>query len=254
MILEAHDVSVTYSGSTSALSQVNLSIEEQERVALIGPSGSGKSTLLGVLGMAKMPSKGQLLLEDQDPWQLGGKQLQQLRSQVHLCPQSIALPTRQRVVVSVLSGLLPKRSILFALRSLFSPSQVDVQLVNGLLASLDIEQYLWRPVETLSGGQRQRVAIARAMAAEVNALFMDEPLSALDPATAELCLNVLVGHATARQQRFVCSLHQVELARKCLRRIIGMRSGMVMFDMPAHAVSDKMIEELYRGHEAELQL
>ncbi len=254
MKLAVRDVSVTYGGTAPvALSQVSISLGEQEQVALIGPSGSGKSTLLSVLGVARIPSAGQLLLEDQDPWQLASAKLQGLRSQLHLCPQSTALPARQRVVVSVLSGLLPKRSLLFALRSLLSPARADVQLVRGLLTKLDMEQCLWRSVETLSGGQRQRVAIARAMAADVSTLLVDEPLSALDPTTAELCLGVLVEHAMERQQALVCSLHQIELARKCLKRIIGLRAGKIMFDLPATSVSDKMIEELYRGHEAEIQ-
>lgn len=254
MKLAARDISVFYGSKASALNGVNLSVGEFEQVALIGPSGSGKSTLLSVLGLARMPSQGQLLFEGQDPWQLSVAQLQRLRSQSHLCPQSTALPARQRVVVSVLSGLLPKRSILFALRSLVSPSQADVQLANRLLARLDIEQCLWRPIETLSGGQRQRIAVARAMAADVSTLFVDEPLSALDPATAELCLSVLVNHATTSKQTLVCSLHQIELARRYLKRIIGLRAGKIVFDVPTANLSDDMIEQLYRGHEAEIQV
>lgn len=254
MKLVANNVSVNYGSATPALSQVSVSVGERELVALIGPSGSGKSTLLSVLSMARMPSSGQLSVAGKDPWQLRGAQLQRLRSQIHLCPQSTALPARQRVVVSALSGLLPKRSLLFALRSLLSPARADVLLVHGLLASLEIEQCLWRQIETLSGGQRQRVAIARAMVADVSTLFVDEPLSALDPATAELCLNVLVSHAAERQQALVCSLHQIELARKGLQRIIGLRAGKIVFDVPSAALSDKMIEDLYRGQEAEIQL
>ncbi len=244
---------MAYDRTSPALSQISISVGASEQVALIGPSGSGKSTLLSVLGMAKRPSTGQLLLDDKDPWRQGTAQLQRLRRHIHLCPQSSALPARQRVVVSVLSGLLPRRSLLFALRSLFSPSQDDIQLVHGLLAKLEIDEYLWRPVETLSGGQRQRVAIARAMAADVSMLFVDEPLSALDPATAEICLSVLIQHAAQHKQGFVCSLHQVDLARQYLKRIVGLRDGRIVFDVPAALLSDNMVKDLYRGHEAEIQ-
>ena len=72
----------------------------------------------------------------------------------------------QRVVLAVLSGVLPARSLASALRMLASPAGADIELVHELLARLHIQEYLWRPVEILSGGQKQRVAIARAMASK----------------------------------------------------------------------------------------
>ncbi|MGQ7844768.1 phosphonate ABC transporter ATP-binding protein [Granulosicoccus sp. 3-233] len=252
MKLLTSGVSVSYDGAAPALHDICLSIGEQEQVALIGPSGSGKSTLLRVLSMALAPSTGNLLVDEVDPWQLKTANLQRLRSRIHLCPQAASLPARQRVALAVLSGLLPTRSMLFALRSLISPSRSDIALAHGLLARLDVDQHLWRPVETLSGGQRQRVAIARAMAADVSMLFADEPLSALDPSNAASCLATLCQHSAARRQALVCSLHQVELAREQLQRVIGLRQGAIVFDCPAAELSDSMVDELYRGHEAEL--
>ena len=253
MKVQTNGVCVTFGDAAPALNDVSLSIGEQEQVALIGPSGSGKSTLLRVLSMALAPSAGSLLCNDMDPWQLRTARLQRLRSHMHLCPQTSALPARQRVALAVLSGLLPTRSMLFALRSLVSPSRTDINLVHGLLTRLDVDQHLWRPVETLSGGQRQRVAIARAMAADVDTLFADEPLSALDPSNADSCLSTLCQHATAQQQTLVCSLHQVDLARKHLQRVIGLRQGVVLFDCAAAELSDAMVDDLYRGHETELE-
>lgn len=249
----SNGVSVTYGDAAPALSDISLCIAAGEQVALIGPSGSGKSTLLRVLSMALAPSTGGLLVDDTDPWQLSTASLQRLRSRIHLCPQSTSLPARQRVALAVLSGLLPTRSTLFALRSLISPARSDIDLAHGLLARLDVEQHLWRPVETLSGGQRQRVAIARAMAADADMMFADEPLSALDPSNAESCLATLCRHAAEREQGLVCSLHQVDLARAHLQRVIGLRHGRVLFDCPTAELGDDMIEDLYRGYEAELQ-
>ncbi len=248
-----HGVSVTYGDAAPALNDISVSLGGQEQVALIGPSGSGKSTLLRVLSMAQAPSGGSLQVDGENPWQLRTARLQRLRSRIHLCPQSASLPARQRVALAVLSGLLPTRSMLFALRSLISPARPDIDLAHGLLARLDVEQHLWRPVETLSGGQRQRVAIARAMAADAQILFADEPLSALDPSNAESCLVTLCRHSETRRQALVCSLHQVELARAHLQRVIGLRHGRVLFDCPAAELSDSMVDDLYRGHEAEIR-
>lgn len=246
-------VGVTYGESAPALSEIGLSIGVAEQVALIGPSGSGKSTLLRVLSMALAPSTGKLLVDGDDPWRQGTASLQRLRSRIHLCPQSTSLPARQRVALAVLSGLLPTRSMVFALRSLVSPARADIDLAHALLAKLDVDEHLWRPVETLSGGQRQRVAIARAMAADAQALFVDEPLSALDPSNAASCLAALCQHATSRQQSLVCSLHQVDLAREYFQRVVGLRQGRVFFDCPVSELADDMIDDLYRGYEAELR-
>lgn len=253
MNLLTREVGAAYGTAAPVLTDISLDIGAQEQLALIGPSGSGKSTLLKVLGMAMEPSSGSMMVAGLDPWQQSTARLQRLRSSIHLCPQSASLPARQRVAVAVLAGMLPTRSLFFTLRSLLSPAQSDIEMAHALLVKLDVEQHLWRPVETLSGGQRQRVAIARAMAADAAMLFADEPLSALDPSTAESCLTTLVQHACDRRQVLVCSLHQVELARAHFNRIIGLRQGKIMFDCLASELDNNMIDDLYRGHEAELQ-
>lgn len=246
-------VGVRFADGTPALEAMDLSLQSAEQIALVGPSGSGKSTLLRVLSMALAPTQGQVQVNSRDPWQISAARRQSLRRSMHLCPQSSALPPRQRVAPAVLSALLPTRSALFGLRTLFSPAREDVALARERLSRLELEQYLWRPVESLSGGQRQRVAMARAMAADVDALFVDEPLSALDPANAEQALQALVDHARQEGQLLVCALHQIELAREQLQRVIGLRQGRLMFDCPASELSDAMIHELYRGREMELQ-
>ena len=253
MSVRLEQVGVTYSDGTPALSDVSLSIERQEQIALIGPSGSGKSSLLRVMSMALAPSDGLMSLDALNPWQQKTARVQRMRSKIHLCSQSSPFPARQRVALAVLSGMLPTRSLAFALRSLVSPARSDVALAYGYLSRLEVQEHLWRPVETLSGGQRQRVAIARAMASKAHYLFLDEPLSALDPSTSEQCLRTIVSHVEQNAQAVVCSLHQVDLARTHLARIIGLRQGRVFFDSPAGEVSDDMIESLYCGFESEIR-
>ena len=253
MSLKLDRVAVTYSDGTAALDNISLNIRRQEQMALIGPSGSGKSFLLRVLSLAAEPTSGTISLDKQNPWQQRVADLQRMRVRIHLCPQSAPLPARQRVVLAVLSGVLPTRSLAFALRSLMFSARADIELVRGYLSHLDVEAHLWRPVETLSGGQKQRVAIARAMAARAEFLFVDEPLSALDITSSALCLGTLLNHVKLNQQTIVCSLHQVELARSHLTRIVGLRDGQIVFDVPAEQVSNAMIDSLYRGHESELQ-
>lgn len=253
MNILTNSVSVAYGHAPSVLGSICISIGAQERIALIGPSGSGKSTMLKVLSMALAPSSGSLYVDGQDPWQQTTARLQRLRRSMHFCCQTMSMPARQRAALAVLSGLLPTRSVLFTVRTLLSPARVDIELAHSLLTRLGVQQCLWRQVESLSGGQQQRVVIARAMAADAQMLILDEPLSALDPINAESCLAMLVEHVIERGQALVCSLHQVELARQHLQRVVGLREGQIVFDCPASELGRDMITELYRGHEAEIQ-
>jgi phosphonate transport system ATP-binding protein len=74
---------------------------------------------------------------------------------------------------------------------------------------------------------------------------VDEPIAALDPALARHTLATLRQEAGARGATLVCSLHQVELAREQFPRLVGLREGRIVFDLPAAQVSDAMIAELY---------
>jgi phosphonate transport system ATP-binding protein len=77
--------------------------------------------------------------------------------------------------------------------------------------------------------------------------LVDEPLSALDPTLALQTIHVLQAEATARNATLICSLHQVEIARACFTRIVALRDGKIVFDLPGAEVSDAMIEQLYRN-------
>jgi phosphonate transport system ATP-binding protein len=104
-------------------------------------------------------------------------------------------------------------------------------------------------VDRLSGGERQRCGMARLLVSQAQAFLVDEPLSALDPALASQTLNVLQQEASVRNATLVCSLHQVEMARVHFPRIVGLRAGRIVFDARREAVSDAMIDALYRGAE-----
>lgn len=233
-----------------ALTGLNVVIAEGEQLAVIGPSGAGKTTLLEVLACARPLAAGRLTVDGAAPWSLPRRALQALRGRLILVPQVPPLPPRQRVVTAVLAGRLPSWSLWTALRSLFYP--VDIPAADAALDAFELGDKLFERVDRLSGGERQRVGLARALVAPARLWLVDEPLSALDPARAQRAIAALVREAQARGVTLVATLHQVDAALAHFPRILGLREGRLVFDLPAAEVTPELLARLYAQHEDEL--
>lgn len=233
-----------------ALQRVTLDIAAGEQVAVIGPSGAGKTTLLQLLACALQPAGGSVLLDDRNPWKLSTRALQQLRGALFLAPQVPPLPPRQRVVTSVLAGRLPHQGLWQSLRSLVYPT--GIAQADAALARFDLSDKLFARVDRLSGGERQRVGLARALLSQARLLLVDEPLSALDPARAAQAIAALTQAADERGATLVATLHDVPMALAHFPRIIGLRAGQLVFDLPAARVTPELLHDLY-AQEAQVQ-
>lgn len=238
------------SGAADALVDLSFRVEAGEPVAVVGPSGAGKTTLLEGLACARPPSSGTVRIDGTDPWTLPRRALQALRGRLILVPQVPPLPPRQRVVTAVLAGRLPAWGLGRSLRSLFYP--VDIPAADEALEVFDLADKLFERVDRLSGGERQRVGLARALVSPARLWLVDEPLSALDPTRAELAISALMREAHARNATLVATLHQVDAALAHFPRILGLRGGRLMFDLPANQVSREHLARLYAQHEHEL--
>ena len=158
--------------------------------------------------------------------------------------QEFALVERSTVLRNVLNGRLGRMSPLRAL--LGSPTKHDLEIARTALADCGIADLAECRVDSLSGGQRQRVAIARCLAQEPRLILADEPVSNLDPARACEILALLTGAARTRGATALFSSHQPDLARRFAQRIIGMRDGRIVFDVPTSELNDDATAELYR--------
>ena len=158
-------------GDTLALTPIDLAIEPAETLVLLGPSGCGKTTLLRIMAGLDRPDEGGAVLYD-------GKDVTALpieRRRVGMVFQSYALFPNMSVGGNVAYG--PKLQGL---------ARADREArARRYLALCRIDHLAERRIDQLSGGQRQRVALARALAAEPRAIFLDEPLTALDAALRE---------------------------------------------------------------------
>jgi phosphonate transport system ATP-binding protein len=154
------------------------------------------------------------------------------------------------VVTSVLAGRLPALGLWASLRSLFYPS--DIPAAYAALERFGLEDKLFERVDRLSGGERQRVGLARALVAPARLWLVDEPLSALDPTRSQQAVATLVDQARQAGVTLVATLHQVDRALQHFPRIVGLREGRLVFDLPAAEVTRERLAQLYAQHEHEL--
>ncbi|WP_285018912.1 ABC transporter ATP-binding protein [Novosphingobium sp. fls2-241-R2A-195] len=157
-------------GGSPVLDRVSLDIEPGERIALLGPSGSGKSTLLNLVAGFEQPDAGDILIDGRSVVALPVH-----RREIGMVFQHYALFPHLTVAENIAYPLVRRRAARGEIR----------ERVDRLLASVRLEGFADRRIQTLSGGQQQRVAIARALAAEPAVLLMDEPMGALDRALRE---------------------------------------------------------------------
>ena len=180
-LIEARNVTRILPGivPTTLVQGINLSVAENEFVAITGPSGSGKSSLLYLLGLLDLPTTGEVLIRG--------------RATVHMDEEERALTRLTQLgFVFQFHFLLPEFTVLdnvmLPMRALGALSNSAMQeRAHGLLASLGLADHVHKRPDQLSGGQRQRVAVARALANEPPIILADEPTGSLDSTPASRC-------------------------------------------------------------------
>jgi phosphonate transport system ATP-binding protein len=230
-------------GNFQSLVDINLQIQAGDRVVLVGSSGAGKSTLISLLNGTLLPTQGEVWVLGRNLAQLRPKVLRQVQRQIGTVYQQFHLVDNLRVIHNVNAGHLGRWSFLKAAASLLVP--MDVETAFKALAQVGIPEKLYERTDKLSGGQQQRVAIARVLVQNPTAILADEPISSLDPERSREIMDLLRQLSQDTGKTLVTSLHAIEFARSHYQRIIGLRQGRILFDTPAEALSDSMIEELY---------
>lgn len=243
MGFELTQVGLVHPNGQRALRAVSLSVASGERVAVIGPSGAGKTSLLRILATSVRPTEGRVSVLQSNPWQLAGADLKRLRARVGVIHQAPPIPPRQRVITAVLAGRLGLWPWWKSALSLLYPA--DIAGPRAQLARLDLADRLFERCDRLSGGQLQRVGVARVLYQSPDLLLADEPVSAMDPVLADLTVKELQSEASERGVTLVASLHAVDIALRWFPRVIGLRAGEIVFDLPSDQVSDRVLRELY---------
>jgi putative ABC transport system ATP-binding protein len=165
-----------------AIKEMDFYIDDGEFVAIMGQSGSGKSTLLSILGGLNHPSRGKILLDTLDIYELSSEQRADLRSEyIGVIFQSFQLIPYLTVLENV---KLP-------LAITGKKARLQNKMARDVLAKVGLTDKADRLPDQLSGGEQERVAIARAIVNKPPILLADEPTGSLDSKTADEILNLL---------------------------------------------------------------
>jgi putative ABC transport system ATP-binding protein len=181
-VIELHEVRKTYPGPVEVLHGIDLTIERDEQVAILGPSGSGKSTLLNLIGILDRPTSGTLVVAGQDTAALTDRRLAGLRAAtIGFVFQQFFLLDYRTALDNVADGLLYTAT----------PLRERRRRSAEVLDRVGLGDRLGHRPAQLSGGERQRVAIARALVGRPALVLADEPTGALDTANGTAVLDLL---------------------------------------------------------------
>jgi len=213
---------------TPVLDNIDLTIEEGERVVVIGPSGTGKSTLLRCVNFLDWPQSGTISIGGLtvDTARASRADILALRRCTAFVFQNYALFANKTAKQNIMEALttVQKRP-----RDEAERRAMEVLAETGLAEKADSYP------AALSGGQQQRVGIGRAMALDASLMLFDEPTSALDPEWVGEVLD-LIRRVAERRQTMLIVTHEMQFAREIAGRVIFMDGGRIVEQGPPEDV------------------
>ncbi len=200
-----------------ALSDVSISVEEGEFIAIVGQSGSGKSTLMNILGCLDTPTSGDYYLNGENVAGMNEKQLTEIRnSQIGFVFQGFNL----------ISGLDALENVELPLLYRGVPRAESRRLAQEALSEVGLEDRERHKPFQMSGGQQQRVAIARAIAAKPPLILADEPTGNLDSKSGEAIMHIL-NSLNAEGRTIILITHDDKIARTA-DRMVQIQDGKIV--------------------------
>ncbi len=214
-----------------ALNSVDLTIERNEFVAIMGPSGSGKSTLMNIIGCLDSPTSGQYRLAGTAVEGLNDDELARIRN-------------REIGFVFQTFNLLPRADARHNVELPLIYSGMSIgerhRKAREALERVGLHEELRRKPNELSGGQRQRVAIARALVTEPSLILADEPTGNLDSRTGAEILSAF-DRIHAAGNTVILVTHDPSIARHA-RRVVQLLDGKVSSDVTQSGTPDRSVE------------
>ena len=209
------------SQDVAALRGIDLRVQQNEFLAIMGPSGSGKSTLMNILGCLDTPTSGTYLFNSTDVTGLDDDQLSDIRNRhIGFIFQSFNLLKRLNALENV------ELPLVYA----GTDKSTRTLLARQALEKVGLADRMTHRPSELSGGQRQRVAIARALVNSPGIILADEPTGALDTVSSMEIMEVF-RQLHAEGNTIIVITHERDIAA-CCKRIILIRDGLITSDTP----------------------
>ncbi|EST12619.1 ABC transporter [Sporolactobacillus laevolacticus DSM 442] len=216
MMIKVEDLKKSF-GDNEVLKKINLEVNKQEVVVVIGPSGSGKSTLLRCINLLETITSGHVYIE--------GTDIADKKANINKIRQDVGMVFQQ-------FNLFPHMTVLDNI--MLAPTKVKKvskehakEKALELLGKVGLAEKADAYPDSLSGGQKQRIAIARALAMEPKMMLFDEPTSALDPEMVGEVLDVMKQLAKDGMTMVVVT-HEMGFAREVGDRVIFMDGGYII--------------------------
>ncbi|UPK41338.1 phosphonate ABC transporter ATP-binding protein [Paenibacillus pabuli] len=244
-MIEVVDLVKSY-GQETILNNIHCSFESNDAVVLLGPSGAGKSTLLRCLNGLVEATSGSIYI-DGKKLPTNKKEIRLLRKNIGMIFQNFNLVKRLTVLDNVLSGRLSYNPTLPSLFKIYKKE--DYELALHYLEKVGLVEKRNQRADSLSGGQMQRIAIARALVQQPKILLADEPVASLDPKTSHSIMDLLMEIHEEEKLTMIITLHQINLAPKYSKRILGLNSGNIVADYRSDQVNASDLYRLYENNQ-----
>jgi putative ABC transport system ATP-binding protein len=210
-----------------ALNDINLQINKEEFICLLGTSGSGKSTLLNIVAGLEKPTKGEIIIDNHHIEKMDEKQLAKFR-QLY-----IGFVFQSYNLIPTLSAI-ENVSLPLTFRGI--PKGMRDKKAKEMLKAVGLGNRLNHKPSEMSGGQQQRVSIARAFVGKPKIVFADEPTGNLDTKTTMEVMDLMTSMAREYNQTLIIVTHDIEISDYA-HRIVYIRDGSI----------EKIVENTNKG-------
>lgn len=215
-LIEIKDVHKTFD-NFDVLKGINLNIEKDQVVTIIGSSGSGKSTLLRCLNLLEVPTSGEINFNGV-PLMDKNTNIDKIRTKIGMVFQSFNLFNNKNVL---------DNCILAQVKVLHRTKKEAEEIAHKYLCKVGMDNFSKAKVTSLSGGQKQRVAIARALCMNPEVLLFDEPTSALDPEMVGEVLDVMK-ELSNEGMTMVIVTHEMKFAKDISDLVVFIDNGVIL--------------------------
>jgi len=219
-IIEMKNVNKWF-GDFQVLKDVNLDVEQKQKIVVCGPSGSGKSTLIRCINRLEEHQKGTIIVDGNELTE-DTKNIEKIRAEVGMVFQQFNLFPHLSILDNcTLAPIWVKKM----------PKKKAEEMAMNELKKVQIADQAKKFPGQLSGGQQQRSAIARALCMEPKIMLFDEPTSALDPEMIKEVLDAMVNLAKGGMTMIVVT-HEMGFAKEVADEVIFMDEGMIVERAP----------------------